>query len=86
MRAKYPTMASTKTATATPGGNTLVGVCGPYTVYRTPQGKYVAAGWNGNIIIGTSGPNSLSGGSANDLILGLGGNDQLIGGGGTDVL
>lgn len=76
----------TKTATATPGGNTLVGVCGPYTVYRTPQGKYVAAGWNGNIIIGTSGPNSLSGGSANDLILGLGGNDQLIGGGGTDVL
>ncbi len=75
----------TATPTATPA-NTLVGTCGPYTVYRTGQGQYVAAGWSGTILVGTNGADNLSGGSSNDLILGLGGNDKLIGGSGNDVL
>jgi len=66
--------------------NTLVGSCGGYDVYRTPQGQYVAAGWTGTIKVGTTGNNTLNGTSGRDLMLGLAGNDTLQGQGGNDVL
>lgn len=72
------------TIEATPGE--LVGSCGGYTVYRTPQGQLVAPGWNGAILVGTASADTLNGGSGNHLILGLGGNDKLKGGSKDDVL
>ena len=66
--------------------NTLVGSCGGYDVYRTPQGQYVAAGWTGTIKVGTTGNNTLKGASGRDLMLGLAGNDTLQGQGGDDIL
>lgn len=66
--------------------NTLVGSCGGYDVYRTPQGQYVAAGWTGTIKVGTTGNNTLNGASGRDLMLGLAGNDTLQGQGGDDIL
>ncbi len=86
-----PTATATNTpvpppATATPPpSGTLVGVCGPYTVYKNGN-LYSAAGWSGTIKVGTSGNNTLTGSSGRDLLLGLGGNDKLDGKGGDDLL
>ena len=93
-----PTSTETPTATATPNGatptptttptvtGTLIGACGVYTVYQTGQGQYVAAGWAGNIIVGTGGNNILTGNGGADLMLGLGGGDVMNGQGGDDVM
>ena len=82
-----PTSPSSPTPTSTPTVNgTLIGTCSTYTVYRTVQGQYVAAGWTGNIIVGTDSNNVLNGTSGADLMLGLGGNDTLDGQGGNDVM
>lgn len=72
------------TIQVTPGD--FIGSCGGYDVYRTPQGQLVAPGWNGAILVGTAGPDTLNGGSGDHLILGLGGNDKLKGGSKDDVL
>ena len=79
------TTPETPTATPTPGGGTLIGTCGAYTVYVN-AGVYSAAGWSGAIKVGTEAKNTLNGSSGPDLILGLGGNDKLNGKGGDDVL
>ena len=79
-----PTPTNTPEPTATPGG-TLIGGCGPYTVYQNGT-TYRAVGWAGTILVGTNGNNTLNGSSGADLILGLGGNDLLKGNGGDDVL
>ena len=63
-----------------------MGTCSIYTVYRTAQGQYVAAGWTGNISVGTSGINIMTGTSGPDLMLGLGGGDIMTGLGGDDVM
>lgn len=68
-----------------PPSGTLIGVCGPYTVY-TVGNTYTAAGWTGTIQVGTNGNNTLNGTSGADLLLGLGGNDKLDGKGGDDVI
>jgi Ca2+-binding RTX toxin-like protein len=39
-----------------------------------------------SVVIGTDGPDNLSGGPGNDILIGLGGNDRLYGGGGDDIL
>ncbi|MEZ4734449.1 MAG: hypothetical protein R3E79_45745, partial [Caldilineaceae bacterium] len=64
---------------------TLIGSCGAYTVYQVGN-SYSAAGWSGNIKVGTNGNNTLLGTNGPDLILGLGGNDLLRGNGGDDLL
>jgi len=71
--------------TATPIG-TLIGTCGPITVYRNAQGNLVAPGWSGTIKVGTNGANTITGTNGRDLLLGLGGNDVLDGQDGDDLL
>jgi len=76
---------TTPTSQPTPVG-TVIGVCGPITVYRNAAGKLTAPGWSGTIKVGTSGANTINGTSGRDLMLGLGGNDRLDGKGGDDLL
>ncbi|MCB0096116.1 MAG: hypothetical protein KDE46_10370, partial [Caldilineaceae bacterium] len=64
----------------------FVGSCGDYTVYRTGPEQFVAPGWNGAIVVGTSGDDTLKGGSGSQLILGLAGNDKIKGGSKDDIL
>ncbi len=71
--------------TPTPVG-TVVGVCGPITVYRDAAGKLTAPGWSDKIYVGTNGANTINGTAGRDLMLGLGGNDKLDGKGGDDLL
>ena len=61
-------------------------VCGPYDIYLTPAGQYVAPTFAGNLIIGTNGLDILNGTNGDDLILGLGGIDRINGKKGNDVL
>ncbi len=63
----------------------LIGTCFEYTVYQVGE-TYTAAGWDGNIIVGTALQNNITGTAGPDLILGLGGNDILNGKGGDDVI
>ncbi|HRW07060.1 MAG TPA: hypothetical protein P5121_18280, partial [Caldilineaceae bacterium] len=80
-----PTPAAyTWTVQAAPGE--LIGSCGGYAVYRTPQGQFIAPNWNNDILVGTSGDDNLKGTSGSQLILGLGGNDTLKGGSKDDIL
>jgi Ca2+-binding RTX toxin-like protein len=79
-------LASTATAALTITANVWIGACGPYSVYRTAQGQYLAPGWTGVIRVGSNNAETISGGASADLILGLGGNDKLIGGSGNDIL
>lgn len=65
---------------------TVVGVCGPITVYRDVQGKLTAPGWSGKLYVGANGADTITGTAGRDLMLGLGGNDQLDGKGGDDLL
>lgn len=52
---------------------------------KLPSVKPCALPWT-NVIIGTSGDDTLVGTGGNDLIIGLGGNDTIDGGGGRDTI
>jgi hypothetical protein len=62
-----------------------VGTCGGYVVHQVGS-IYMAAGWSGEIQVGTNSANTLNGTEGADLLLGLGGNDKLDGKGGDDLL
>jgi hypothetical protein len=65
---------------------TVVGVCGPVTVYRNLRNQLITLDWQGTIHVGTAAANTLLGSAGPDLMLGFGGNDKLDGQGGDDLL
>ena len=66
-------------------GTAAIESCFEYTVEQSGN-SYTAPGWNGNIIVGTNGDDTLRGTKYADLILGLGGNDTISGRGDADVI
>ena len=66
-------------------GAAAIASCFEYSVEQSGN-SYTAPGWNGNIIVGTNGDDTLRGTKQADLILGLQGNDTISGRGGADVI
>lgn len=60
--------------------------CGGYTLVEDGLGRFTAPDFAGNLIVGTDGPETLTGTSGADLILGLGGDDDIFGSHGNDII
>ncbi len=60
--------------------------CGGFKIFKTAEGDFIAPGFDGEVIVGSNGHDSLIGTDDPDLILGLGGADDIFGKKGDDVI
>lgn len=69
-----------------PDEDEIIATCSGYNIYQRPSGDYFVPDFLGNLIVGTSRNDTLTGTDEADMIVGLEGNDDIGGLDGEDLL